>query len=86
MIQKETLKRTKLDIESRMRTIYKTDTVRNMEFFINNNGVPFRICTVPPDALVIEYADTWEDGDLFYIEDYENLDSLITDMIKEIQD
>jgi len=30
--------------------------------------------------------DTWEDGDLFYIEDYENLDSLITDMIKEIQD
>lgn len=66
---------------------YSTKEIRGQTFFVSNDGTPFHIVNLSPfrDALVIEYADTWEDGDLFYITDYPDADSMFAAMVDEIE-
>ncbi len=61
--------------------------------FVSSNGTPFKPFAYPGrDALGLEYANTqedaaaglFEDGDLFYMEDYANPDDMLRDMVKEI--
>jgi hypothetical protein len=69
MAETEKRKKIKQNIDDKLSSIYKTTTINGGIFFVANNGIPFRIDTIAPptDAIVVEYGDTWEDGDCFYV-------------------
>lgn len=61
--------------------------------FINEHGVLFDAFSFPEwDAFGVEYANTeeeaqkwqFEDGDLFYLADYDTVDDMVEAMCKEI--
>ena len=58
-------------------------------WFQNSTGIPFSVHKMgdqaPWDFIVIEYADTGEDGEAYYPADYDNLENMIADMITEIE-
>ena len=66
---------------------YSTKEINGQTFFISNKEIPFHIVNLSPfrEALVIEYADTWEDGDLYYPADYPDAESMFTAMVSEIE-
>ena len=63
----EKRKEVKKKIDSRLSLLFKQTTIQGETFFLNDQDVPFRVCTLEPDILVVEYGDTWEDGDCFYL-------------------
>ncbi len=66
---------------------FKEDT--DEVHFKSKNGTPFNVFIMgdesPWDFLVVEYEDTWEDGDAFYPADYNSFEDLLEAMIKEIE-
>ena len=77
------------DVETLLSHAYKCETKEGVLYFSDPNGGQFHICRMgeeePWNALVIEYMDTMEDGDLFYPEDYGSLEALVAEMRKEIE-
>ena len=67
---------------------YRVVTEDNDKIFHSDQSGDFYICDMgneePWNFLVIAYKE--EDGDSFYPSDYDSLDSLIADMIAEIED
>ncbi|MBR0342261.1 MAG: hypothetical protein IJH64_08455 [Oscillospiraceae bacterium] len=72
------------NLNSRFSEIYETKTIYGNQFFVSRKGVPFRICTMAPNMVVVEYADTWEDGDVFYC-DEQSESEIFQSMLKEIE-
>lgn len=87
MALKNDTKAIKAEIDALMAASYEQTTIANMPFFRSGSSVPFHVVDLQPfrNALTIEYADTWEDGDLFYPGDYETVEEMFKDMIKEIE-
>ena len=87
MEAKRTLESLKVEIDSRLAAKYKKTDIDGQTFFMKADGTAFRVANLDGfrDALVIEYADTWEDGDLFHPGDYETLDEMLAAMIDEIE-
>ena len=75
--------RLKNNIELKMSKAFQTTVIDEKQFFVNKSGIPFRVCALPPNILVIEYADTWEDGDCFYLGDMTE-EEMFNAMILEI--
>ncbi|MCD7893243.1 MAG: hypothetical protein LUG60_06005 [Erysipelotrichaceae bacterium] len=82
-----------LYITEKFNKIYSTQNIGNRKCFINNNSVLFNVDMLKSDgAFVVEYANNiteakhnmFEDGDLFFLEDYNSLDNLIEAMCTEI--
>ena len=74
---------------------YKSVEIRKRRFFIKNTGAVFAPAVFPGEcAIVIEYADsiddankyTLEDGDVFFIEDYQEFSDLYKAIIAEIEE
>lgn len=73
---------------------YETKTFGNRVCFVNKNAVPFNAFAMEGEeaAFGIEYADdgasaergTFEDGDTFYLADYDTVDAMIQAMCEEI--
>ena len=77
----------KNEIDTRLKKRYRTASVKGERFYETKRGVRFHIINLEGfcEALVVEYADTWEDGDLFYPEDYGNIDELFSAIVSEIE-
>lgn len=94
MIIKENLKETivynvKKELDKMLKEKYDTITIEGSSFFLNNKSVPFRIValnTVKWSALVVEYGNTWEDGDCFFPEEYDSKEDLFEAILKEIEE
>lgn len=73
-------------IEQKLLEVFPTTNINGERFFLNKSGVPFRILTLDVEngALVIEYADTWEDGDLFFIDELSE-EEIYKAMLAEIE-
>ena len=80
MEQRKTIKN---NIDNRLSAIYKETEINGERFFLSKNGIPFRTCTMAPNMIVVEYADTWEDGDVFYTDDMTEEDIFMA-MLAEI--
>jgi hypothetical protein len=88
---------TKLEeLESKLRKRYKEialDDDYRVYFLLESGMVIHLVLLKKFNAIVIEYADSldeakrylFEDGDLFCIEDYPDVDEMFNDMIKEIE-
>ena len=74
-------------IDERLSTEYKQVVIKSQPFYSNSDGLCFHVIDLGSfePALVIEYAGTWEDGDLFYPEDYDTIDEMYAEMIAEIE-
>ncbi|MCD8087553.1 MAG: hypothetical protein LUE22_03050 [Oscillospiraceae bacterium] len=81
-------------IKEKLSKVYKQENFGERTYFVNQHGTPFMPFAFPGRfALGIEYADSkedavlgrFEDGDLFYIEDYVTVDDLFRDMFQEIE-
>lgn len=73
-------------IEQKFSKVYSTININGERFFLNNSGVPFRVQTLDEGkgALVIEYVDTGEDGDLFYLDEMRE-EEIYKAMLQEIE-
>jgi len=87
MAVKNNIKKVKAEIDARLASVYESVNIIDQPFFRKADGVSFRVVDLGGfrDALVIEYADTWEDGDLFYPADFKTLDEMCSAMIGEIE-
>jgi hypothetical protein len=57
----------------------------NQGRYINHNNIPFVVdCLKNTGAIVVEYQDNYEDGDLYFISDYDSIQSLVEDVREEI--
>ena len=65
---------------------YAKTEINGQPFFVTNRKTPFRVqeLTGSFHAFVIEYADTWEDGDCFFPEDYASIEDMAAAMMREI--
>lgn len=67
---------------------YEVVSSSDNSIYINKRGAEFHVCKLgikdPWNCFVISYADTGEDGDCFYPEDYDNFASMLDAMIAEI--
>ncbi len=80
-------------ITNGMDKAYPTIDVGNENCYKNQNDVLFNVDTLKSDgAFVVEYANNiieakhnmFEDGDLFFLEDYNSLDEIFQAMCDEI--
>ena len=84
-LRKEILK-VKKAVIAELSKIYPVRESQCSVIFTNSQGVDFEIFAfVDPDFLVVEYKDTFEDGDCFFPEDYDTLEDMVNDMRKEIE-
>ena len=74
---------------------YKRLYIQGRQFYAKGTGEVFAPDRFPGEcAVVIEYADsidearkcTLEDGDVFYVEDYQTSDELCKAIVEEIED
>lgn len=72
---------------------YREKTFGKYSCLVNANGEPFRIFAFPGEkAICIEYAESendaalgrFEDGDRFYLEDFQSLEALTEAVFAEI--
>lgn len=75
----------KKKIDDRFSQRYEVKQINGEPFFVTGKNVPFRICTMSPNLLVVEYADTWEDGDCFNIDEMTE-EEIFNAMLKEIEE
>lgn len=81
------------ELEDRLRNKYKEIIIGEDVCFVLNDGeIIHLVGLVQFKAIVIEYADSfdeakknmYDDGDLFYMDDYPEPERMFEDMIKEI--
>lgn len=76
-------------LNHRLSDHYRETVINGIPFFITSAGVPFRVTSLTfKDAevcLVLEYGDTWEDGDLFWPGEMTE-DEIFAAMVKEAED
>ena len=54
--------------------------------YINKNGIPFVVDYIKKwEAIVIEYQNNLEDGDIFFFSNYNTIDDLVNDVCIEIE-
>lgn len=82
MDQRKTIKD---NLDQRFSELYKTKEIDEITFFISKKGIPFHTCTMAQNMIVIEYADTWEDGNVFYTDEMSE-EEIFNAMIKEIEE
>lgn len=79
----------------RLQNRYPSIVVNGSVCFVTDDGVIFQIvCLKDFKAFVIGYAETmeeaeknfFEDGDLFYMDEFSSEDEMFAEMIKEIED
>ena len=79
----------KKDVEASLKMVYPFKEEDGSVLFVPENFEAFKVCKMgdeePWNALVLEYQDTGEDGDLFYAEDYDTLEAMVSLMRAEIQ-
>lgn len=83
-------------VNEQIDNIFKRRTLGKFECNENKNGVFFRVYAFPVEnALCVEYADDekgasrgifGEDGDRFYLDEYETLAGMLSDIIAEIEE
>lgn len=80
-------------VTNRFNSQYRLEKYGKREAFVTPGGTIFNVCAFPEEyALVIEYAENaqeamegrFEDGDRFYLDEYNDYDQLIEAMRKEI--
>lgn len=81
-------------LNNKLASIYKTREINSELFCENKKGDIFIVRPFPSEeAIVVEYADNYEDalsnlfedGDRFYLEDYETYDELSDAVVMEIE-
>lgn len=71
---------------------YRHRSCGEHKYLENASGVIFNICTLGNEAILAEYANNekeaeinfFEDGDLFYLSDYDNAEALFQALCLEI--
>jgi hypothetical protein len=81
-------------LEDKFRKMYQEISVNDDVCFMLNDGMVISLALFKKfNAVVIEYAkniedakkNIFDDGDLFYFEDYKNEDEMLEAMIREIE-
>lgn len=90
--QKNEMNRRKDSLEQRLSQIFKETQVRGKRYFLRSDGSIFTLSKFPGAyALVIEYAESYEeallyrleDGDRFYLDDMDE-ETMFQSMLREI--
>lgn len=91
--QKNEMNRRKDSLEQRLSQIFKETQIRGRRYFLRGDGSVFTLSKFPGAyALVIEYAESYEDailyrledGDRFYLEDVDE-ETMFQSMMREIE-
>ncbi len=82
------------DVKDKLNEVYSTECISEHLCWMNKYGVFFKVFCFDNNerSFGIEYASNkdevlqnyFEDGDLFYVDDYSSLDEMIADMRLEI--
>lgn len=88
----------KMDVLSELNKMaeerYGVKTFGRFACFVNESGVPFRIFAFPMEfAICVEYAESesdaalgrFEDGDRFYLEDFQSIEEIANAVFAEIE-
>lgn len=77
-----------------LRKQFQSVKINGKDLLQTDNGTVFALTAFPGEAaLVIEYAESifeaelnrFEDGERFYLEDYQDAEKMLDDMLKEVQ-
>ncbi len=83
-----------IQIIAKLDKVYQKELVCNRVCYMSKGGIPFSPFKLEDGAYGIEYANgeecirqgIFEDGDIFYVEDYDCIDDMVKDMCREIDD